>query len=273
MRYSTIMVCLDLDRANDGCLRVAVDLAGHFNARLIGMAAATPESPDHGQQPLARELAQQLKSSIAKRLADAEERFRIGAQQYDGQIEWRSAMERPWSYVADEARSADIVVVSANRDASSAELPGRIDPGELAMHAGRPILVVPPEADRLVLKGAMVAWKDAREARRAVSDALPLLRKVEEVVVVELIDDEAARTAAHRRVDDVVSWLDRHGIAAFSRVFHFPEQEKPLEKLWQYGANLIVAGAFGHSRLRERAFGGFTDDLLRRSPLCTFFSH
>ena len=56
--------------------------------------------------------------------------------------------------------------------------------------------MVPPEADRLVLKSAMVAWRDAREARRAVSDALPLLRKVEEVAVVELIQDEAVRTAS-----------------------------------------------------------------------------
>jgi nucleotide-binding universal stress UspA family protein len=119
----------------------------------------------------------------------------------------------------------------------------------------------------------MVAWRDAREARRAVSDALPLLRKVEEVAVVELIQDEAVRTEAHRRIDDVISWLDRHGIAAFGRVFHFPEQKESFEKLWQYGANFIVAGAFGHSRLRERIFGGFTDDLLRRSPLCTFLSH
>jgi nucleotide-binding universal stress UspA family protein len=273
MRYSTIMVHCDPDHANDGCLRIAVDLAALFNARLIGIAAASPESPDYRQQPLAQELAQQLRSSLAKRLTYAEERFRFAVQQYEGQIEWRSAMERPLSYVADEARSADLVVVSANRDGSPVEFPGHIDPGDLALHAGRPVLMVPPEADRLVLKGAMIAWRDGREARRAVSDALPLLRKVEEVAVVELIQDETARAAAHRRLDDVVSWLERHGIAAFSRVFHFPEQQEPFEKLWQYGANFIVAGAFGHSRLRERVFGGFTDDLLRRSPLCTFLSH
>jgi nucleotide-binding universal stress UspA family protein len=273
MTFSTIMVCLDLERSNDVCLRIAVDLAAHFNAKLVGIAAASLESLEYGQQPLAGELAQQLRSNIAERLADAEERFRLAVQQYDGRIEWRSAIEQPLSYVADEARSADLVVISANRNGSSAERPGSIDPGNLAMHVGRPVLMVPPEADRLVLKSAMVAWRDAREARRAVSDALPLLRKVEEVAVVELIQDEAARIAAHRRIDDVISWLDRHGIAAFGRVFHFPEQEEPFERLWQYGANFIVAGAFGHSRLRERVFGGFTDDLLRRSPLCTFLSH
>ena len=66
MTFSTIMVCLDLERSNDVCLRIAVDLAAHFNAKLVGIAAASQESPDYGQQPLAGELAQQLRSNIAK---------------------------------------------------------------------------------------------------------------------------------------------------------------------------------------------------------------
>jgi nucleotide-binding universal stress UspA family protein len=275
MGYSTIMVYYDLYGTNDDCLRIAVDLAKNFNSRLVGITAVNPDLDwsAYEQQALARELEPGLRSNSTERLAHAEEHFQSAVQQYEGEIEWRSAIEQPLRYVADEARSADLVVVGASRNGSSGELPGSMDPGELAMHAGRPVLMVPSEAHRLVLKSAMVTWRDAREARRAVSDALPLLRKVREVAVVELIQDEAARTAAHRRLDDVVAWLDRHGIAAFSRVFHFPEQKDPFEKLWQYGVNFIVAGAFGHSRLRERVFGGFTDDLLRRSPLCTLFSH
>jgi len=113
----------------------------------------------------------------------------------------------------------------------------------------------------------------AREARRAVSDALPLLNKFQEVVVVEVIQDESSRDAAHARVDDVIAWLERHGIGASARVFHCPEREDPMEKLFQYGADIIVAGAYGHMRLREWIFGGFTHDLLHRSPLCTLLVH
>jgi nucleotide-binding universal stress UspA family protein len=134
-------------------------------------------------------------------------------------------------------------------------------------------LVVPPEAKDLKLNCAMVAWKESREARRAVSDALPLLRKAKEVVIAEAIEDEADRTAAHGRLDDVASWLGRHGVAASGRVFHFPGGEDPLEKLWEYGADLLVAGAYGHARLREWVFGGFTHDLLRRSLRCAFLAH
>jgi hypothetical protein len=141
------------------------------------------------------------------------------------------------------------------------------------MQVGRPILVVPPQVQSLNLKLAMVCWNDTREARRAVSDALPLLRKTQEVVVVEVIPNESGRDAAHNRVDDVISWLERHGIGASARILHFPERQDPMEKLFEYGADIIVAGAYGHARLREWAFGGFTHDLLRRSPLCSFLAH
>src|SRR5436190_11273708 len=83
----------------------------HGIDRLVGIAAASLESLEY-----AGELAQQLRSNITERLADAEERFRLAVQQYDGRIEWRSAIEQPLSYVADEARSADLLVISANRN-------------------------------------------------------------------------------------------------------------------------------------------------------------
>lgn len=273
MTFSTIMVHLDIDRPDDACLRIATDLAEQFDAKLIGVAAADLESSYYEQGVFAQELFEQLRSDITKRLAEAEERFRSVASQHARQIEWRSAMARPADYVSREARAADLVVTGAIRDGVLSDRPGRLNPGDLVMQAGRPILVVPSEAKYLKLDCAMVAWKEAREARRAVSDALPLLRKAKEVVVAEVIEDEADRTAAHSRLDDVASWLDRHGVAASGRVFHFPGGEDPLEKLWEYGADLLVAGAYGHARLREWIFGGFTQNLLRRSPRCALLAH
>jgi nucleotide-binding universal stress UspA family protein len=273
MTFSTVMVHVDLDRDNDACLQIAASLAEQFNAKLIGITAADLDTSSYKQEPLAEELVERVRSHIAKRLAEAEERFRSVTKQRAQQIEWRAAMTRPADYVAREARAADLIVTGASRDSSVFDRTERLDPGDLVMRAGRPILVVPPEAEDLKLKCAMVAWKDTREARRAVNDALPLLQKVAEVVIAEVVEDEASRAAAHRRVDDVASWLGHHGVAASARVFHFPEREDPLEKLWQYGADFIVAGAYGHARLQEWAFGGFTRDLLRRCPRCSFLAH
>ncbi len=267
------MVHLDIDRPDDACLRIAGDLAEQFDAKLIGVAAADLELSYYEQGVFAQELFEQLRSDITKRLAEAEERFRSVASQHARKIEWRSAMARPADYVSREARAADLVVTGAIRDGLRSDRPGRLNPGDLVMQAGRPILVVPPEAKYLKLNCAMVAWKEAREARRALSDALPLLRKAKEVVVAEVIEDEADRAAARSRLDDVASWLDRHGVAASGRVFHFSGGEDPLEKLWEYGADLLVAGAYGHARLREWIFGGFTQNLLRRSPRCALLAH
>lgn len=273
MTFSTIMVHLDSEHTNEARLQIAGDLAEQFNAKLIGVAAAGLQSVYDGKNPSLRGLVEWERSDIAKRLADVEERFRYSARRRAREIEWRSAMAQPKDYVPCEARAADLVITGTNHDSSLLDPHKRLDPGDLVMRAGRPVLIVPPEVEGFKLKCAMVAWKDTREARRAVSDALPLLQKVQEVVVVEVIQDEATRTVAHGRLDDVVAWMGRHGITAVARVFHFPEQEDPLDKLWQYGADFLVAGAYGHAPLREWVFGGFTHGVLRRSRQCSFLAH
>jgi nucleotide-binding universal stress UspA family protein len=270
MSFSNIMVHLDLERTNDAYLRIAVDLADRFNTKLIGIAAATGQSSHHEDETITQMSLQELYSDITKRLAQTEDRFRIKSS--PRQIEWRSAIARPVRYVSREARAADLVMVGAQRDGLS-DLTGSLDPGELVMQVGRPVLVIPSQVEALKLKLAMICWKDTREARRAVSDALPLLSKVQEVVVVEVIESESRRDVAHARLDDVIFWLERHGVPAFARVFHCSMGEDPMEKLFQYGADVIVAGAYGHTRLREWVFGGFTRDLLHRSPVCALLAH
>jgi hypothetical protein len=99
-------------------------------------------------------------------------------------------MTRP-TVVAREARAADIVITGVNRDGILLDSLRQLDPSDLVMEAGRPIFVVPPEAEYLKLNSVLVAWKDTREARRAVADALPLLHKAKDVNVVEVVEGEA----------------------------------------------------------------------------------
>ena len=270
MSFANIMVHLDLEHVNDICLRIAIDLADKFDAKLIGITAATGQSSHYEDEAITQMPLRELYSDITKRLAQTEDRFRTKSS--PRQVEWRSAIARPVDYISREARAADLILVGARRDGLS-DLAGSLDPGDLVMRVGRPVLVIPSKVDTFNLKLAMICWKDTREARRAVSDALPLLSKVQEIVVVEIIESESSRDAAHARVDDVISWLKRHGIAAFARVFHCPMGEDRMEKLFQYGADVIVAGAYGHTRLREWVFGGFTYDLLHHSPVCALLVH
>lgn len=155
---------------------------------------------------------------------------------------WKTCSRRSASARRHGQDTADLTIVGAQRD-----LAGSLDPGDVVVQAGRPVLVVPSQVETLQLKLAMICWKDTREARRAITDALPLLSKVQEVVVVEVVEAESSRDAAHARVDDVISWLKRHDIAASC----FPLPHGGGSKLFQYGGDVIVAGAYGHTRLRE----------------------
>ena len=118
-----------------------------------------------------------------------------------------------------------------------------------------------PAPNICLAKNVLVAWKDSREARRAVVDAIPLLSGASEVVVAT-VDRDATRQAK-QSVADVAVFLRRHGIRARAEVVSEKGDAAALKSLaGSMHADLIVAGAYGHSRLRELVFGGVTRSLL-----------
>ena len=121
----------------------------------------------------------------------------------------------------------------------------------------------------------MIGWKDTREARRAVCDALPFLHSASHVTIAEICQADDEDNAAGR-VNDVADYLARHAITGHPRVI--PDRDvsaaEQLTNLAQEeGADLLVIGAYGHSRLGEWFFGGVTRDLLASSPICCLMSH
>jgi nucleotide-binding universal stress UspA family protein len=273
MTYSTLMVHLDLEHSNDARLQISGDLAERFDAKLIGIAACDPQPAYYSEGAFALSLVEREHDAIKKRMAETEERFRAAVGKRAREIEWRSATVRPTEYVAREARAADLIITGANRDGILLDPLHQLNPSDLVMQAGRPLFVVPPEAEYLKLDSVMVAWKDTREARRAVTDALPLLHKAKDVNVVEVVEGDANRAAAQDRVNDVAAWLGRHNITAAGIVLHAVDEAGQIDKIWRHGADVVVAGAYGHSRFREWVLGGVTRNLLTRSRHCAFVAH
>jgi nucleotide-binding universal stress UspA family protein len=275
MTYTTVMVGLALDRSNEARLEIAGQLAERFGASVIGIAAAEFSPPLYftsGEQ--AQNLIDQGRTRIKNRIADLESEFRAAMHNRVSRVEWRCAEDFPVRYMVREARAADIVVVGEADSVSLGDPFSQISPGDLVMQAGRPLLVVPDRCNWLDLRSVLIAWKDTAEARRAVADALPILRKATEVTVVEIVEEQADRAVAVSRVRDVVAWLSRHGINASERV---PDQcgeaGKSLERIAsEMGAGLVVAGAYGHSRLREWILGGVTQRLINPADRCSLLS-
>lgn len=277
MPYATVMVSLTLDQPNDARLQVAGDLAERFEAAIVGVAAAQFAPPRYFADGVAAQgLIDGQEASIKRRLADLEAQFRAAVRNRGGRAEWRSAMDFPARFLLAQARCADIVVCGgpspAFRDSFSL-----VSPKDLVMQAGRPLLLVPDRINWLDLRSVLVAWKDTPEARRAIADALPMLRKAGEVAVVEIPEQGEDHSTVMARVTDVGAWLARHGVTAVARVPEAAKNETAatqLEKLaGNLGAGLIVAGAYGHSRFRELILGGVTQYLVTQSVRCVLLSH
>jgi nucleotide-binding universal stress UspA family protein len=134
---------------------------------------------------------------------------------------------------------------------------------------------VPPGIDTLKAEQILIGWNDSREARRALQDSLPLLHEAKSVAIVEVCDD-SMEGLARRHVEDVAHYLTRHRISVGSATAGAPKHgiaAHLIDLARVEGADLIVTGAYGHSRLGEWIFGGVTRELLASSPVCCFMSN
>ncbi|GAA0598530.1 universal stress protein [Craurococcus roseus] len=282
MGYAALMVHVEPDDAAEPRIRLAADLADRFEAALIGFAGATVMPPPVTAPVLGPGVAVEVLEAEQRRveagLRAAHERFRTIAERDGRRTGWRSFLDHPAAALAREARAADLLIGGRGGGAFGLGRDQTVDAGDLLMRAGRPVLVVPPGVAVLEARRVLVAWKDTREARRAVADALPLLADAEEVLVVEAVPDEAGdREAATRRTGDVAALLERHGATARGETLESHAGRAVADALLRaaerHGADLVVAGGYGHARLREWAFGGVTRDLLARCPVCCLLSH
>jgi nucleotide-binding universal stress UspA family protein len=275
MTYATVMVSLALDEPNEARLEAAGQIAERFDAGLVGIAVAQFSPPPYftsGEQ--AQKLIDQGEASIRRRLTELEAQFRQATGNRAKYVEWRSAIDFPARHILQEARCADIIVSGGPSEAFSDPF-ALANPKDLVMQAGRPLFIAPDNVSWVDLRSVLVAWKDTPEARRAVADSLPILRKARDVTVAEIVEGDDSRSAAVSRVSDVVAWLSRHGVSASELV---PDKSgdaiAQLEGIAaNVGAAVVVAGAYGHSRFREWVLGGMTQHLITQSTRCVLLSH
>jgi len=269
---ATMLVHVDVARDREQRIQLAVALADRFQATLIGVAGLglRPAFAAAGVV-VYHEPTEDDCRAMSARLDEMGRRF-CGKGQHLKQVEWRTALDLPNELVSREARAADLVIVGARHAAGNVH--DLADPGMILLRAGRPLLVVPDVVAPPQLRRIVVAWKETRECRRAVRDALPFLQLANEVLVLGI--DEAQPETAKQHLSDVAAYLRRHGVVAVREVWRQPRGPVAAELLHlvrDEDADLIVAGGYGHSRLGEWIFGGVTHELLASSPVCCLLSH
>ena len=275
MSYASIMVHVQTSPEAQARLRTARALAQSFDAVLIGVGVemVPPLAIGAGAGAVQADWYAAVSSSIEENLKLADTMFWDAASGLAKGAIWKRGLAFPKEALAATSRSADLVVAdrgpknhkSDYRDAGAAEL---------AVALGRPLLFNPEGAPEFTGKKMLLAWKDSREARRAMSDAMPFFKRAEAVLVAEVCHgyEEADALA---RVEDVVTALKRHGVAAEGRavVHSGAPTHEILRQANLFGADLVVAGAYGHTRLGEWLFGGVTQDLLEQKDHYVLLSH
>ena len=269
------MVHLDLEQGSEPALRVACELADRFKSKVIGVTAGLPTANIHADGMIASSVLEVDYEQLNQAMARCEARFRSALKGANRSLEWRSDAANPADFVAAQARAADLLVVGRLENYTPLGPHQQLAIGDAVMQAGRPVLVVPPRSTSLALDRILVAWKDTAESRKAISAALPLLRKATELTVVEIVPDARERDTADARLADVVNWLQRHNVRASARVeLSAGDTGSQFDAIASEARiDIIVAGAYGHTRLREWIFGGVTRHLLQHSPTCALLVH
>jgi len=273
MTIATVMVYVDPAQQAEGQVRVARSIAEKFDASLIGVSAFAVEPNFVAEGVIIEETAPEDLKRMKTALAEKQGWFREIVALPKEKVGWRWGVEFPTTFLVNEARSADLVVIPRTQVKIN---PYRfLDAAAAVLNMGRATILVPEHVPELKAERILVGWKDTREARLAVRDALPFLSRATEVTVTEICSsDEQDR--ARLRVRDVAKYLQSHGAKCQTDVrVHMAESDahQLIRLAKEQGADLIVTGAYGHGRLGEWIFGGMTRGLLDQAPCCLMMSH
>ncbi len=284
MAYKDILVHLDDSPRSPVRLELAIRLAAASGAHLAGVHVMNVPAASmfYGYSmtvasPGPEDLIETLRAEVLERIGPVEEAFRERIRQEGLDGEWRVVEGDPGTMLAQHARYVDLAIVGQpNRYEPQADGSDHI-PVSVLMSSGRPALVV-PFAGRFDTIGrhVLVAWNASREAARALNDALPLLKTAQMVTVLAINPESGIGGHGEVPSADISLHLARHGVkaeAAHTVAKDIADGEALLSYAADIGADLIVAGAYGHSRMRELAFGGVTKTLLAEMTVPVLFSH
>lgn len=280
MSYKTILVHVDQSSEAASRIELACTLARSQEAHLVGAALTgmTMEDYRDSNAGFAGQMSQQTIDEIKSGAEQALQQFETRARAAGISYERRYSDDDAETGLLLQARYADLVVLSQTGPDNIGFSIQRQLPEYLALHGGRPVLLVPyagnfPQLDR----HALVAWDGSRAATRAVTDALPLLRRSARVTLAVFNPDHQYGAHGEQPGADIALYLARHGVHIDVRrqetATGIGVGEALLSMAADINADLLVMGAYGHLRWREILLGGVTRKLLQSMTLPVLLSH
>lgn len=268
--FRSLLVHVDSDYGTTSRIRLAANLAGSYDASLIGAAACEEIYRSDGEVWLPMKSDDPTygeETRIETQLSEAEALFRKHAG--NRRIQWRGGYGDKTTHLLEHSAAADLIVVGRHETSDALEDGSILSVADLVLKAGRPVLVVPPDVEELLPFQVLIGWTDTREARRAVLDSLPFLRKAQVLIVNFQTDDESCDFTG------ITDFMQAHDVS-WSTIQH-DRNDDPALALMQIAREgdfgLLVAGAYGHGPLRENLFGGMTRSLIESTPVPCLLSN
>jgi nucleotide-binding universal stress UspA family protein len=271
MALRTLLVHADTDDRFDHRLSLSVTIAREYEARLLVLyVLKAPASLGLYSEPMGAPALDLIQQEIgAERQRAGQLHQSVGARLPAEGVnwEWRSAQGVTSEVLSATGATADLIVMGQPQDSAAGPV------AQVALSAGRPVLCVPHSGSFATLgRRVLVAWRGTRESARALHDAQPLLRRAEYVALFTAADG----TEGDSHAPDALQHLLDHGVKAERRRTVLGDLDAGtaiLNAVSDGAADLLVMGAYGHSRLRELVFGGATRTVLRSMTVPTLISH
>jgi nucleotide-binding universal stress UspA family protein len=285
----TILVAASGGESDESAFETALAMARAFGAHLdFYHVWVTPDESAALEPHVDFAQGRALTDALERLQRDAEKRSRAAAQLFrafcdrhrlpivepnekvDGvSAAWLEEKGNALGGLAFQARHRDLVVIGQPGDGRGS----RHDlAGQLLLSCGRPV-VIAPQARVKETGVVVVGWKETPEAARSLTAAMPFLLRARRVILANVEDDGAVQNQA---LDDLARQLSRHGVVAAPRTIGADGRsvsEALLSAAKAVQADLLVVGAYGHSRIRELIFGGVTQSLLAGAALPVFLTH
>ena len=275
MTIKTILALADGGNGTASTLQTALAVARRFGADLdvlhvrADVETMVPVIGEGMSGAMVEQMMSAMAQTVDTRAAKARAAFSEVCAGADVKAVWRDTTGRETDVVASAGRLTDLIIIGRPDAETETPLAATLDAA--LFDTGRPVLVAPPAVPPSIGARAVLAWNGSAQAARVVAGALPILRKAEQVTVVTV--GEIGRSPS---ATDLVAYLGRHEVRATHEAIaadHGPVGAALLKHAKQIQADLLIMGAYGHSRLREMILGGATRDVLGVSDLPLLMAH
>ncbi len=280
MTFKTILVSLNDVSRSDTLIATSVALAEKHDAHLIGVyVIPAPQIYPSMSPHVTPVIIDEFKTFFEERCDKCKADFNEAVRKAGVRAEWRK-IEAPTSNIADavieHGLQADLIVASQKNEKANDGLEANFCE-RLVMESGRPVLLIPCMGQiKSIGENVIVGWNATREASRAVFDSLPILETSKSTRLIWVDPHSDGERSGNIPGSEMATTLARHGVKSIAEAMptnHLDGGNALLNRAAELGADMIVTGAYGHSRMREFVFGGTTRTLLSDMTVPVLMSH